>query len=362
MYHPKPIVHTSSVSHKNEPYTRNPIPASCESSGIWGCNYGVHYAAYAGSFSIGIPGLWSPGEKADPGGGDENVRNVNDEGLIDEPCSFTSQTRVATQGGKQSIGTVQVGEKVWAYNPRTKKMELQPILHVWIHQDNDLVDLTITQTTQQGKATKRTNEVIHTNKKHPFLTVEKGFLPVGQIKLGMHVVKAYGAVGVITGWKLVPGVQTMYNLEVAQDHTFTVGVGMWVVHNCGGTEMDPNNIGFTQGEISDQGNGYTVTGNIDQLKAGTLDPNQMGNPIRVFQKTPEMNSWGPKTKYGYTGDPENLIDGAWYSLDNRRLYAFQQAGVERIAVQVVDDLAIIKNQRWKFDTTSWGIDITLRRG
>jgi hypothetical protein len=24
----------------------------------------------------------------------------------------------------------------------------------------------------------------------------------------------------------------MYNLEVAQDHTFTVGVGQWVVHNC----------------------------------------------------------------------------------------------------------------------------------
>jgi filamentous hemagglutinin len=26
-------------------------------------------------------------------------------------------------------------------------------------------------------------------------------------------------------------VMTMYNLEVAQDHTFTVGAGQWVVHN-----------------------------------------------------------------------------------------------------------------------------------
>ncbi len=25
----------------------------------------------------------------------------------------------------------------------------------------------------------------------------------------------------------------MYNLEVAQDHTFAVGAGQWVVHNCG---------------------------------------------------------------------------------------------------------------------------------
>jgi Pretoxin HINT domain len=124
-----------------------------------------------------------------------------------------------------------VGEKVLAYNPSTKKMELQPILHVWINHDNDLVDLTITHPTKPGKETSVSSEVIHTNKKHPFLTVEKGFLPVAKINLGMHVVEASGQVGVITGWKVVPGIKVMYNLEVALDHTFVVGVGMWVVHN-----------------------------------------------------------------------------------------------------------------------------------
>jgi hypothetical protein len=72
---------------------------------------------------------------------------------------------------------------------------------------------------------------VHTNKKHPFLTVEKGFLPVAQLKLGMHIVEAGGRVGVVTGWKRVPGVQIMYNLEVTQDHTYTVGTEQWVVHN-----------------------------------------------------------------------------------------------------------------------------------
>jgi len=64
--------------------------------------------------------------------------------------------------------------------------------------------------------------------------MEKGFVPVGQLKLGMHVLRADGRIGVITGWKIVPGVKVMYNLEVAQDHTFTVGADEWVVHNCGG--------------------------------------------------------------------------------------------------------------------------------
>ena len=65
-------------------------------------------------------------------------------------------------------------------------------------------------------------------------------MPVGQIKIGMHIVEADGQVGVISGWKVVPGIKTMYNLEVAQDHTFTVGVGQWVVHNCTDPEYNAN--------------------------------------------------------------------------------------------------------------------------
>ncbi len=105
--------------------------------------------------------------------------------------------------------------------------------HTWINHDTDLVDLTLTTTSfQQGKAVRVASEVIHTNQKHPFLTKEKGFLPLGQITIGMHVLRADGQWGVVTGWKVVAGTQVMYNLEGARDHTFTVGVGEWVVHNC----------------------------------------------------------------------------------------------------------------------------------
>ncbi|MBA2679869.1 MAG: hypothetical protein H0U76_15915 [Ktedonobacteraceae bacterium] len=149
---------------------------------------------------------------------------------------------MATDHGQQAIGTLHVGTKVLAYNPKTHKMEQEPVLHVWVHSDNDLIDLTITTATkgQHGKSAHTTREVVHTNQKHPFLTIERGFLPVGQIAVGMHVRRADGKVGVITGWKIVPGAKTMYNLEVAQDHTFTVGDGQWVVHNCG--ETFPNRL------------------------------------------------------------------------------------------------------------------------
>ncbi len=191
-----------------------------------------------------------PEDEAVDAGGEEGLS------LLDEvaPCgglSFASATPVATSHGEQAIGTMKVGEKVWAYNPRTKKMELQPVQHIWINHDNDLVDLTLTTTSfQQGKAVKVASEVIHTNQNHPFLTKEKGFLPVGQIKLGMHVLRADGQWGVVTGWKVVAGTQVMYNLEVAQDHTFTVGVGEWVVHNDCGPSTLKNGL---QVSLSEQG-------------------------------------------------------------------------------------------------------------
>ncbi len=48
----------------------------------------------------------------------------------------------------------------------------------------------------------------------------------------MHVIEANGHIGVVTKWVVVPGQVTMYNLTVAHDHTYAVGVGQWVVHNC----------------------------------------------------------------------------------------------------------------------------------
>jgi len=149
------------------------------------------------------------------------------------PCSFTPATQVSTDHGKEDIGKLHIGDKVLAYNPKTHQMELEPILHVWKHTDHDLIDVTIATTAkgQHGEPATKTSEVIHTNQKHPFFTIEHGFLPVGQIKLGMHLLRADGRVGVVTGWKVVPGTRVMYNLEVAQDHTFTVGAGQWVVHN-----------------------------------------------------------------------------------------------------------------------------------
>ncbi len=147
-------------------------------------------------------------------------------------CSFTSSTKVATSDGERSIGDLHVGELVLAYNPSTHKTELQPILHVWTHTDNDLVDLTLASLpTNIGGKTNRQRELLHTTSEHPFLTQEKGFLPAGQLVPGLHILKANGSRGVVVAVRVVHTTAVMYNLTVALDHTFAVGNGQWIVHN-----------------------------------------------------------------------------------------------------------------------------------
>jgi len=72
---------------------------------------------------------------------------------------------------------------------------------------------------------------------------------------------------------------------------------------------------------------------VTGLKNGTIDPNDIP-AIRVVEK-----------------------DGLIYTLDNRRLYAFQKAGIP-IKYQKLD--AIPKNQQFKFTTTNQGASIEVR--
>jgi len=104
-------------------------------------------------------------------------------------------------------------------------------------------------------------------------------VPVGQLKLGMHVLRADGRYGVVTGYKVVPGAKVMYNLEVAQDHTFTVGVGQFVVHNsatCGGEQVNANPNAKTAFENVQKNLGGPFGDNVTPTPAKFGDPADMG--------------------------------------------------------------------------------------
>lgn len=173
---------------------------------------GIAVAAFAGAAAGGA--AW--GKAAFPSGNGATLG-----------CSFTATTVVEIPGGEKLIGEIVIGDEVLAYDVNTRKVDVQTVEHVWTHDDNDLVDVTISFVTGH----KSEQELVHTTSRHPFLTKERGFIPVAQLKAGMHVLQANGNVGIITHIEPLSGMMVMYNLEVTKDHTFMVGEGQWIVHN-----------------------------------------------------------------------------------------------------------------------------------
>ncbi|MCU7840520.1 MAG: RHS repeat-associated core domain-containing protein [Candidatus Thiodiazotropha sp. (ex Troendleina suluensis)] len=98
-----------------------------------------------------------------------------------------------------------------------------------------------------------------------------------------------------------------------------------------------NSIRFTQSSINKNfSDGGSVNGLIRKLRTGEVSPNDLP-PIRIFRK-----------------------DGQIFSLDNRRLYAGQQAGVRIRTVGATQDE--ILREAWKFTTKNGGESIRVRGG
>jgi hypothetical protein len=94
-------------------------------------------------------------------------------------------------------------------------------------------------------------------------------------------------------------------------------------------------VRFSQDSIGAEfSDGRSVAEVIDDLKFGRTNADEIP-PIRIFER-----------------------DGKKYTLDNRRLYVFQQAGVD-IRFQRAT-AAEVENQSWKFTTQNDGTSIVVR--
>lgn len=139
----------------------------------------------------------------------------------------------------------------------------------------------------------------------------------------------------------------VYSLLVEDSHNFFVGNSGLLAHNCTPTvqnantlsqdpgSIDASEIRFTQDSIgSTFRDGNTVQSTIEGLREGTIQPSDFP-PIRVFE-----------------------VEGELFTLDNRRLYVFQQAGLPIDTVAATRDQII--NDSFKFTTRNSGTSIRVR--
>jgi hypothetical protein len=153
----------------------------------------------------------------DNGGGlsDEAVRALAE---LEQPCSFSGDTVVSTLRGLVPISDVEVGDLVRGYDESAAVTGFYTVTATFAHLDRTVVALTLG------------HDSLETTPEHPF-HVEDQWVAAGDLREGDVVSSVQGKTGVVQRIRRFYRPQIMYNLTVAEAHTYAVGSGNWLVHN-----------------------------------------------------------------------------------------------------------------------------------
>ena len=141
-----------------------------------------------------------------------------------------------------------IGDWVWAYDEATDEHGLFPVTDVIVHTDPTQVHLLLD------------GELLETTPEHPFYTLERGWVDAGDLWVGAHIRQADGSYGQVQFLAVEREDQVMYNLTVAEAHTFFVGAQRWLVHNA----KCPN-IDRRPGDFEDIRDKHTKSGRAFQI-------------------------------------------------------------------------------------------------
>lgn len=212
------------------------------------------------------------------------------------PCSFTADTLVTTTEGEQAISQIELGDLALAFHEATGTTGYYTVTAVMRHLDPILVKLQLA------------GESIVTTPEHPFYVVESApwltheatqghWVPAGELAIGDAIRQADGTTGTVHAVEVVEQPQVMYNLTVAEAHTFFVGDGQWLVHN--------------------QCN-YPLRGSEAQEAASQLGYTQRIGPQKVhFNSHGQPAFYNRKERTYITPDVDGHNGGVWKMFDRR---------------------------------------------
>ncbi|WP_131539878.1 polymorphic toxin-type HINT domain-containing protein [Pedobacter nototheniae] len=156
-------------------------------------------------------------------------------GLCIAKACFAAGTFVQTRYGPKNIEDLVSGDEVWAFNEETGETGLQPILNVFEHETDTIVELTVD------------GEVISTTPEHPFYANSQ-WKEAGLLQQGDTIQLFNGKAAIVQNviYKFDEALQptdsncdneqpykrtTVYNIEVQGWHTFFIGLLWLLVHN-----------------------------------------------------------------------------------------------------------------------------------
>jgi hypothetical protein len=133
---------------------------------------------------------------------------------------------VATLSGLMPIEDVQVGDLVWSRNETTGETQLREVVQVFETADQAIYEVDVE--TASGEV-----ETLGTTAEHPFWVADLGWVPASRLLAGDELISNTGAMLKVRQVRGSPRRETVYNFEVAGDHTYFVGeLGVWVHNLC----------------------------------------------------------------------------------------------------------------------------------
>ncbi|WP_298424362.1 polymorphic toxin-type HINT domain-containing protein [uncultured Kordia sp.] len=137
------------------------------------------------------------------------------------PCGcFTSGTQVLTSDGYKNIETIKKGDLVWAFDDKTQKLKLKPVINTFIKVRDHIYKIYAD------------DEVIEATDDHPFFIGGK-WIKVKNLKVGDELTLYDGSKIIIDNITYHKGEYKVYNFEVADFHTYYISKENILVHNSG---------------------------------------------------------------------------------------------------------------------------------
>jgi Pretoxin HINT domain len=167
-------------------------------------------------------------------------------------CSFRADTAVVTTAGAVAIAGLKVGDTVAAYDPRTGETGPHTVSAVMVNTDPVVEHLAL----DSGS--------IETTPNHPFFTADRGWVLAGDLLVGEQIRTESGQDATVVSFTLDATPASMWDLTVDGAHSFFVGSGAVLVHNCPGGGGGAKNFWSAENSINRAASKFGV----DRTKLG----------------------------------------------------------------------------------------------
>ncbi|WP_336366014.1 polymorphic toxin-type HINT domain-containing protein [Marinobacter sp. C2H3] len=208
---------------------------------------------------------------------------------LGNPCKcFVAGTLVQTESGLVPIENIQVGDRVWAKQDVTGEVKLKPVLALYQSEAKPVVKVTLKD--RDGNL-----EEIGATPEHPFWLSGKSWTRSEKLNPGDLVTSRGGETLAVVSVEHQETMQPTFNFEVADFHSYFVGVDEVWVHNV--CKLPPNSRAKSRAK----------------RKAAREAQRQFGTPTSRPGKNHQ--NWEPgsprhQTKEGADGALDGIVDGS----------------------------------------------------